>query len=66
MKKQYFKDAYGNTASITDIGTAYRLICRNYYGKEWKRGEYQTARGAKMALARTGEGWNTTRGYVAD
>lgn len=66
MKKQYFKDLYGNTASITDTGIVYRLICRNQYGKIWKRGEYQTARGAKIALSRTGEGWSTTKGYVTD
>lgn len=64
MKKQFFRDFYGNTACITNTGSAYRLICRNIYGKPWKRGEYQTARGAKMALARTGDGWATTKGYV--
>lgn len=66
MKKQFFRDCYGNTASITKTGEAFKLICRDYYGKVWKRGEYATARGAKYALAMTGEGWHTTKGHVTD
>jgi len=66
MKKQFFRDYYGNSASITNTGTVFKLICRNYHGKVWKRGEYATARGAKSALTRTGEGWHTTKGYVTD
>ena len=66
MRKQFFKDMYGNTASITDTGREYKLICRNCYGKVWKRSKHQTAKGAKIALGRTGEGWYTTSGYVTD
>lgn len=66
MKKQFFCDLYGNTASITNAGMFFVLICRNYYGQEWKRGKYATARGAKSALARNGPGWTTTKGYVTD
>ena len=66
MKKQFFKDAYGNTASITDTGTEYRLICRNYCGKVWKRSSHVSAKAAKSALSRTGDGWHTVKGYVAD
>lgn len=66
MKKQYFKDFYGNTASITDTGNEYKLICRDYSGKIWKRSTHQTAKGAKIALGKTGEGWHTTSGYVKD
>lgn len=66
MKKQFFRDVYGNTASITNNGSSFVLVCRNYYGKQWKRGEYATARGAKSALTRTGEGWHTTKGFVSD
>lgn len=59
-RKQYFRDSYGNTASITQLPCGgYRLICKDYTGKTWKRGEYQTSRGAKIALSRTGEGWRT-------
>lgn len=65
MKKQYFKDLYGNTASITDTGTEYKLICRNQYGKVWKRSSHVSAKAAKSALSRTGEGWRTTAGYVS-
>ena len=64
MSRQLFKDLYGNTASITKKVDGYLLICKNYYGKEWKRGTYKTARGAKSALARTGECWHTTSGNV--
>ena len=66
MKKQYFRDIYGNTASITNTGTGFKLICRNYYGKVWKRSSHVSARAAKTALARTGDGWHTTSGSVTD
>lgn len=64
MKKQFFKDFYGNTASITDTGTEYNLICRNRYGKVRKRSTHVSAKAAKAALIRTGDSWHTTRGYV--
>lgn len=64
MARQLFKDLYGNTASITKKADGYLLICRNYHGKEWKRSTHTSARGAKSALARTGEGWRTTSGFV--
>jgi hypothetical protein len=64
MKKQYFKDLYGNTASITKRGDSYRLICRNNYGKVWKRSTHISAKAAKSALSRTGDGWHTTSGYI--
>ena len=64
MKRQSFRDTYGNTASITKQGEEYKLICRNYMGKIWKRSTHISARGAKAALARTGEGWHTTAGFV--
>ena len=64
MKKQFFRDGYGNTASITCTGVDYKLICRNYMGKVWKKSVHVSARGAKSALSRTGEGWYTTSGYV--
>jgi hypothetical protein len=63
-KQQFFADLYGNTASVTKQATGYLLICKNYFGKVWKHNLYTTASGAKRALARTGEGWHTTRGYV--
>ena len=63
--KQYFKDLCGNTASITMKGTeSYTLICRDYYGRQWKKDTYKTAKGAKIALGRTGGSWYTTSGYV--
>jgi hypothetical protein len=65
MKKQFFKDFYGNTASITDTGAEYKLICRNSCGKVWKRSTHVSAKAAKSALSRTGEGWHTTSGYVS-
>lgn len=65
MKKQYFRDTYGNTATITATGTDYKLICRNYMGKMWKRSSHVSAKAAKAALSRTGEGWHTTKGFVA-
>lgn len=65
MKKQFFKDIYGNTASITETRTEDKLICRNYYGKVWKRSTHVSAKAAKSALYRTGEGWHTTSGYVS-
>ena len=64
MKKQFFKDSYGNTASITKKADGFLLIVRNYYGKVWKRKTYATAKGAKTALGKTGESWHTTSGYV--
>ena len=64
MKKQFFRDLYGNTASITATGTEYKLICRNYHGNVWKRSTHISASGAKAALTRTGNGWHTTKGYV--
>lgn len=64
MKKQFFKDLYGNTASITDTGVEFKLICRNYHGKVWKRSSHVSAKAAKNALVRTGEGWHTTSGHV--
>ena len=66
MKKQYFLDLYGNTATITSGGGVFRLICRNYYGKKWKDTNHATARAAKDALVRTGPGWHTVKGYVSD
>lgn len=66
MKKQFFKDGYGNTASITDTGVDFKLICRNYMGKVWKRSSHVSAKAAKSALSRTGGGWNTTSGCVTD
>lgn len=64
MKKQLFRDSYGNTASITKTGDEFKLICRNYMGKIWKKSIHATARGAKSALSRTGDGWHTTSGFV--
>ena len=64
MKKQYFKDLYGNTASITNTSNGYKLICRDYLGRIWKRSIHISAKAAKSALSRTGEGWHTTSGYV--
>ena len=66
MKKQYFKDSYGNTASIANTGAEFKLICRNYMGKIWKRSVHVSAKAAKAALSRTGSGWHTTSGYVTD
>lgn len=66
MKKQYFRDSYGNTATITDEGNLFRLICRNYYGKKWKHSYHISAKTAKAALSRTGPGWNTVKGNVSD
>lgn len=66
MKKQFFKDSYGNTASITDTGIEFKLICRNYMGKVWKKSVHVSAKAAKSALSRLGEGWHTTSGYVTD
>lgn len=66
MKTQYFRDSYGNTASITAEGTLFRLVCRNYYGKKWKHSYHVSANAAKRALQRTGDSWKTTRGYVSD
>ena len=66
MKKQFFRDVYGNTASITDTGIEFKLICRNYMGKVWKRSAHISAKAAKAALRRTGECWHTTSGYVTD
>lgn len=66
MKKQYFRDSYGNTASITNEGGLFRLICRNYYRKKWKDSYHVSAKAAKAALSRTGPGWKTTRGHVSD
>lgn len=63
-KRQLFRDINGNTASISSVSAEYRLICRDYYGKEWKRGIYATASEAKEALCETGETWHTTSGYV--
>ena len=64
MNKQFFKDLYGNTASITTTRNGYKLICRNYYGKVWKNSTHVSAKAAKSALYRTGEGWRTTAGHV--
>ena len=61
MGKQFFQDFYGNTASITENGSSFLLICRDYCGKIWKLKEYDTARGAKIALSKTGDGWNATK-----
>ncbi len=68
MIKQLFREIYGNSASITDTGEGFKLICRDFRGKMWKRSTYKTARGAKMALARTGEvgDWRTIKGLVTD
>ncbi len=65
MKRQCFRDTYGNTASITKQDEQYKLICRDYMGRTWKRSTHASAKGAKSALARTGDGWHTTSGYVA-
>lgn len=65
MKRQLFRDGYGNTASITNTGADYKLICRDYMGRVWKKSVHASARGAKSALSRTGEGWHTTSGYVS-
>lgn len=64
MKKQYFKDNYGNTASITKTEDGYKLICRNYYGRMWKKSIHVSAKAAKSALLRTGGNWFTTSGHV--
>lgn len=67
-KMEYFRDPYGNTATIKaeSSGTLYRLICRDYNGKKWKHSYHISARAAKAALYRTGPGWRTTRGNVVD
>lgn len=65
-KKQYFRDAYGNAATITNEGNLFRLICRDYYGRKWKHSYHISAKAAKAALHRTGPGWKTTKGRVSD
>jgi hypothetical protein len=65
MKKQFFKDFYGNTASITKKTEGYVLIIRDYYGKLSYRKTYETAKGAKIALGKMGDCWHTTKGFVA-
>lgn len=65
MKKQYYRDSLGNTASITNEGTLYKLICRDYYGRKWKHSCHISASAAKAALYRTGPGWKTTKGKVS-
>lgn len=66
MKKEYFRDSYGNTASITDEGTLFHLVCRDYTGTKWKDSFHISAKCAKSALRKTGPGWKTTRGKVTD
>lgn len=57
MNKKIFKDLYGNTASIQWCQGHYLLTCRNTNGKVWKKSEYATEKGARIALGKTGEGW---------
>lgn len=52
-----FRDFYGCTASIKYYQGHYLLICRDPYGEVWKKSEYATEKGARIALGKTGEGW---------
>ena len=60
MKKKYFADFYGNTASISESGSGFKLVCRDVRGKVWKRSEHVSEKAAKASLYRTGDGWHST------
>lgn len=61
MKKQYFADIHGNTASITEKSGSFELICRNRAGKTWKHTSHVSKKAAKSALTKTGMGWYERR-----
>lgn len=54
----YYKDAYGGSASIkeTSAGT-FKLTVRSAHGGLTIRKEYDTMRGARAAMSRTSDGW---------
>lgn len=57
MTKKYYRDCYGNTASIAEKPDGFQLICRDYNGKAWKNTLHASEAAALSALRRTGEGW---------
>ena len=57
MKKTYYRDSYGWTASLTENydGTCTLRNC-SPYGKR-RRKDYNTVRGAKVALGKLSDCW---------
>lgn len=55
--KWYFKDCYGCTASISHTRKGFRLKVCNGYGDRFLNKLYTTYKGARIALGKTGEGW---------
>lgn len=60
-KIQYFKDSYGNTASIKPASGGFELVCRDYTSKVWKRSSHVSFPAARAALRRTGDTWESTK-----
>jgi len=57
MKKAYFKDFYGCSASIKQTKNGYLLTVCDGYGRRFLRKTYSSERGARISLGRTGDGW---------
>lgn len=56
--KEYYKDFYGNTASITEYDDkSAQLIVKGKYGTIIKYRYYTTKKGAKNAMNRLSDGW---------
>ena len=58
VMKQYYRNIYGSTASITinRDGTA-KLVVKDGHGETVQNKAYQTERGAKAAMNRYGDCW---------
>jgi len=56
--KKYYRDFYGNTASISKTNDSrFRLKVRVSNGQLVHNKVYDTERGAKIALGRSSDGW---------
>lgn len=59
--KQYYKDFYGCTASITQHSTGEStLVIRSSAGKTIKKSKHKTLNAARSAMYRTSDGWHKT------
>ena len=55
--KKYYRDFYGCSASIRSTRNGYYLRVCDGYGRLCHKGCYKTERGARIAMARTGDCW---------
>ncbi len=60
--KQLFKDAYGSTASIEEVGLGFKVVAENANGKKFINQIFPKPKYAMAALNNTSDSWKEIKG----